>query len=74
MEQGTLNMEGALPMPEEMDWAIFIKQCTQNLFQTTLLYMVQQMCKRALVPPPHPTPPQGNNSMALRPNTYQWED
>ena len=74
MEQGRLNMEGPLAVPEGMDWAMFIEQRIQNVLQAALPHMVQQMSEQASIPPPRSAPPQGDDSMAPRPNTYQNEE
>ena len=74
MDQGRLNAEGVPSVPEVIgsDWAIFIQQHIQNVFQAAIPHMVQQISKPA--PPRLSTSMQGGHSMVSRPNMYQGED
>jgi hypothetical protein len=74
MDQGRFNAEGAPPVPEGMgsDWATFIQQQIQNVFQAAIPHMVQQISERAT--PPLSTPMQGGDPMVSRPNMYWGED
>jgi len=45
MDQERLNTEGAPPVPDGVgpDWAMFIQQQIQNVFQAAIPHMVQQI-------------------------------
>lgn len=73
MDQERLNTEGAPPVPNGVgpDWAMFIQQQIQNVFQAAIPHIVQQISKRAT--PPLSTPLHGGETAVSTSNMYQGE-
>ena len=71
MDQERLNTEGAPLVPDGVgpDWAMFIQQQIQNVFQ--IPHMVQQISERAA--PPLPTPLHGGETAVSTSNMYRGE-
>jgi hypothetical protein len=73
MDQERLNTEGVPPVPNEAgpDWAMFIQQQVQNVFQAAIPHIVQQISERAT--PPLPTPLHDGETAVSNSNLYQGE-
>lgn len=73
MDQERLNTEGAPPVPDGVgpDWATFIQQQIQNVFQAAIPHMVQQISERAT--PPLSTPLHGGETTMSTSNMYRGE-
>jgi hypothetical protein len=73
MDQERLNTEGAPPVPDGVgpDWAMFIQQQIQNVFQAAIPHMVQQISERAT--PPLSTPLHGGETAVSTSNMYGGE-